>query len=276
MTISLPLQQHSGLQRGYIYNPSIDGVDENLLILFHGLGDRPDPYGRLTKTMVLPQTASLAVAGPMEIPETGGGSAWITCYDEEWDEIQPSPAERRRIDSLAKTRGLLMELLDKLHSQCGWPYRRMHLFGFSQGGTVALDLAKTCRGEKRLGSCVSISGALMEEQLYGAADKAAPKSGTPVLITHGDHDDTVTRAHMKECVVRLKEEGCDVEFETLSDKGHGMLSSEAEMRLIMAFWARCLSRRPQAAPGADFVEVTGGAERVLQSAAAQNAAGQSS
>lgn len=46
---------------------------------------------------------------------------------------------------LKATRALLVSFLKNLHSKGGWPYSRMHLFGFSQGGTVALDLAAQYR-----------------------------------------------------------------------------------------------------------------------------------
>ena len=34
-------KKHIKLQPGWLYHPSPDGVDENLLILLHGYGDRP-------------------------------------------------------------------------------------------------------------------------------------------------------------------------------------------------------------------------------------------
>ena len=35
------LKKHIKLQKGWLYQPSADGVDENLLILLHGHGDTP-------------------------------------------------------------------------------------------------------------------------------------------------------------------------------------------------------------------------------------------
>ena len=42
----------------------------------------------LARRMALPQTASLALSGPLIIPETDGGRAWFTTYDEDWELIQ--------------------------------------------------------------------------------------------------------------------------------------------------------------------------------------------
>ena len=48
----------------FSYTPSDDGVDENLLILLHGLGDTHVPFANLGKQLKLPQTASLALRAP--------------------------------------------------------------------------------------------------------------------------------------------------------------------------------------------------------------------
>lgn len=49
------------------------------------------------------------------------------------------------LQSLKTTRSLLLTLIQNLHEKGGWPYSRIHLFGFSQGGAVALDLASQLR-----------------------------------------------------------------------------------------------------------------------------------
>ena len=144
--------------------------------------------------MQLPQTASLALAGPLEVPETNGGRAWLQVFDDDYDFIQvlhdsmsclktpqyissksfpppsflvqllsfdgpgldswlsayhalkpalndhtafpfrqPGPGEMRRTRSLKSTVKLLSELIRGLVAS-GWQARRIHLFGFSQGG----------------------------------------------------------------------------------------------------------------------------------------------
>lgn len=54
------------------------------------LQDTPKPYAALAARMALPQTATLALAGPMEVPETDGGRAWFQAFDEEWELIEVS------------------------------------------------------------------------------------------------------------------------------------------------------------------------------------------
>ena len=52
------------------------------------LKDTPKPYAALAKRMQLPQTASLALAGPLEVPETNGGRAWLQVFDDDYDFIK--------------------------------------------------------------------------------------------------------------------------------------------------------------------------------------------
>lgn len=78
------------MRAGHMLQPSADGIDYNLLILLHGLGDKPGPFARLAQQLALPQTASMALPGPLVVPETGGGRAWLTAFDDEWELIQVS------------------------------------------------------------------------------------------------------------------------------------------------------------------------------------------
>lgn len=112
-------------------------------------------FAALGKRISLPQTSTLSLSGPIHIPETNGGRAWFTSFDENWELIKPNRGEMRRLDSLRQTRKKLVRLLDNLESKCGWNRERIHLLGFSQGGTVALDLALNLCGANRLGGVVS-------------------------------------------------------------------------------------------------------------------------
>ena len=60
------------------------------------------------------------------------------------------------MDSLDTTVALLMSAIKALARYC-WPYDRIHLFGFSDGGTVALEVASRCVGACRLGGCVTVT-----------------------------------------------------------------------------------------------------------------------
>jgi predicted esterase len=125
------------------YIHSRDSVDENLMIFFHGMGDSLSKWRNLAETMNLPQTCCLCLRAPIALP-LSMGHTWYTALDIERDAddlaISPAPGELRRVQSLQQVRSRLILLLDSLEKK-GWSLSKIHLFGFSQGGDVALDLA---------------------------------------------------------------------------------------------------------------------------------------
>eukprot|EP00879_Flechtneria_rotunda_P025739 GHRR01027378.1.p1 GENE.GHRR01027378.1~~GHRR01027378.1.p1 ORF type:complete len:149 (+),score=50.62 GHRR01027378.1:423-869(+) len=72
---------------GSQYLPSPDGINANLLLLLHSLGDTPKAFTALAKRMVLPHTACLALSGPLRVPETNGGRAWYKAIDQHTGEL---------------------------------------------------------------------------------------------------------------------------------------------------------------------------------------------
>ncbi|KIP10747.1 hypothetical protein PHLGIDRAFT_196338 [Phlebiopsis gigantea 11061_1 CR5-6] len=163
---------------------SEDGVDENLLILLHGLGDTHKPFAKLGTTLQLPQTATLALRAPDLIPYL---------YEEayQWYESFDPLGELLRSPNPTPALALLTTVLEHLHRDCGWPVARVHLFGFAQGGTLAAEfalrwwrteLARTTAGDaqpRALGTVVSVCGPLLSYPT--ALQRPCP---TPLLVAH--------------------------------------------------------------------------------------------
>ncbi|GAB4818644.1 hypothetical protein N2152v2_005690 [Parachlorella kessleri] len=171
------------------YVPPCDGVHENLLVLFHGLGDNPAAFARLARQMQLPQTAALALCGPLSVPFTECGRSWYAAFDDQFELIKGAPGETRRLHSLDATLDALQRLLRMLWQRCGWPPHSIHLLGFSQGGTVALELAlRQAAGGQGLGSCVVVSAALLEERLVLPFSSAYQPSSAQQGIEGRQHD----------------------------------------------------------------------------------------
>ena len=63
-TVTHSPPRESAIPVPFSYAQSDDGVDENLLILLHGLGDTHAPFTNLGKQLKLPQTATLAIRAP--------------------------------------------------------------------------------------------------------------------------------------------------------------------------------------------------------------------
>lgn len=278
--------------------------------------------------------------------------------------VQARPGEARRLRSLEGTLDSLQRLLRALSQHCGWAPGRVHLLGFSQGGTTALELALRCASGGfvvslyhvaglvlhqavqaacavaymrvcalsglstnmnaespqlalaparcpvllpagpggGLGSCVAISASLLEERLEqqpaknrpagqqgkpsaaaaggsgsrggssgdskaasynkGRGPHCAPAGGppslpqvpgpvphkdTPVLLTHGTADRVVARGLVERSMQLMRSAhgmGDDVTLRPVPGKGHGMVQGPDEMKGLMEFWSRVLSRRP--------------------------------
>ncbi|KAL4430866.1 hypothetical protein ABPG75_006122 [Micractinium tetrahymenae] len=248
--------------------PAADGVDENLLLLLHGLGDRPAAFASLARRMALPQTAAVALGGPQEVPFSDGGRSWYTVFTPDFDLIEGRAGEQRRTRSLAQAVAALQQLLAALQRACGYKPRCVHLLGFSQGGTVALELARQQQAcGQPVGSCIAVSAAVLPEQLVelrqqqrrqaqqqqhgqqqSAGDGAGGGGGTPVLITRGTLDKVISQQRVEETAEVLRSvHGMAVDVHSVPGKAHAMPQGEAEMRRLMAFWAQHLSRRPTAA-----------------------------
>jgi hypothetical protein len=58
-----------GTSLKFEYQPSEDGVDENLVLFFHGLGDKIKPnFVKLARSLQLPQTATCCIQAPTPVP----------------------------------------------------------------------------------------------------------------------------------------------------------------------------------------------------------------
>jgi hypothetical protein len=140
---------------------------------------------------------------------------------------------------------LLTKVLRHLITDCHWPSSNVHLFGFVQGGSVAVEFGiqywrsqrSTHNSQKfALGSIVTISGPLLS---FPTLSDLCP---TPVLVfyRHSSKEgsfpsDAMTnfrRAY--ERVIEVKMGGV----------GEGMPRSKDEWEPIMRFWSEWLKRRP--------------------------------
>ncbi|CDO76512.1 hypothetical protein BN946_scf184712.g2 [Trametes cinnabarina] len=189
-----PVPKSSGVPVPFVYHPSDDGTDENLLILLHGLGDTEKPFGKLGRQLHLPQTATPALRAPEKIPFLYEEAyQWYTSFDplgELLERPNPTPALE-----------LLSKVADHLINECSWQPNRIHLFGFAQGGSVAAEFAlKFWKSElslqqkslpsslpgsdalgsepRSLASVVTVCGPLLS---YPTLQKPCP---TPIFVFH--------------------------------------------------------------------------------------------
>jgi len=109
------------------------------------------------------------------------------------------------MQGLLKTREIVGRFVDVLVDKYGYEYRQIFFFGFSQGGTAALDAA-IFGAKQAIGGVVSISGYLLEEEMKmgvkGCEErwKKVNKS-VPIFITQGSADETISVRTAKDNVI---------------------------------------------------------------------------
>lgn len=127
------------------FQHSEDGVDENLLVLLHGLGDSAAGFARFGAGMELPQTSVLSLSGPQTVPVVGG-HAWFTAIDREsFEPLSLSHPHPVRAADVAKLVPQLYASLLDIAAARRVTLDHVHLLGFGDGGTVALHLALHAR-----------------------------------------------------------------------------------------------------------------------------------
>lgn len=224
------------------YTPSADGIDFNLLVLLHGLGDSKQPFTNLGKQLKLPQTATLSVQAPEPVPYMDGCFQWFPSFDMLTGDLL-TPANPERMKGLLRTRQMMDVLLQHM-VDCGFNPSQIFFFGFSQGGTVALD--SVCFGKIRnLGGVVSISGYLLEEQRVDR--KLGDGYAGYILITQGEKDQTIGSKAEAEKRFKAVERQCassaEISHIFITNKDHTMPASEREWRLIHTFFGKNMPRR---------------------------------
>ncbi|SDS22395.1 alpha/beta hydrolase [Agrococcus carbonis] len=155
-----------------------DGGD--LLVVMHGIGSHEgDLIGLAPHLPAAMTVASLRAPIPY-----GGGFAWF--------EFSPVDSDDHTlIDEAAHA---VLAWLDGLER----PFARVHLLGFSQGGAMAVQLARLA--PDRFASIVHIASFVHAGELPGDAALAAREPRIPLLTTIGDldqviHPDKIARSH---------------------------------------------------------------------------------
>jgi predicted esterase len=167
-------------------------VTRGTLALFHAYGDTPAALSgtadRLARATGLEPRL---LEGPRVLRgDEAGGRAW-TGYESD---------DARQ---LARVRARLVRELSGV--------RRLCLFGFSQGGMVALELA--------LASPLRVEAVVTVGAFLAPAGLARPRARTkrdalpPLLLLHGDADDAVPRAESERALARARELGCAARLE---------------------------------------------------------------
>ena len=159
---------------------------ERRLVLLHGWGANGDdlkPLGLELATQAACALDVICLEAPNPHPQPGGRQ-WYGLFPTDWNAVP---------DSVEQLQARLLRL-----SEDGIPLKHTVLFGFSQGGAMALD----CGCNLPLAGVISCSG--YPHPLW------RPSEDHPqVLLMHGSDDEVVPAEAMIEIVNRLNRNRCE-------------------------------------------------------------------
>jgi phospholipase/carboxylesterase len=191
---------------------SLSGETGSVVILLHGYGaDGADLLG-LAEPLAphMPDTAFIAPDAPERCKNNPFGFQWFPIP---WlDGSAPEAAEA----SQAVSTGLLDRFLDDVLEAEGLRPSQMILLGFSQGTMMSLHVAP--RRAEPVAGVVGFSGRLL------APERLEPEtlSKPPVLLIHGDADDVVPIASLREAGDALTRAGFETYGHVMKGTAHGI------------------------------------------------------
>ncbi|KAF2220597.1 Alpha/Beta hydrolase protein [Elsinoe ampelina] len=201
-----------------------DQPPTNILILLHGLGDTHLPFARLGTQLNLPNTACIAIRGPIALPFEDTSFHWCddVIFDSTTNGLDPDGGFK------ATTRLLKEDIIDHgLLEKCNYRPRDIVFFGLGQGGMAAVNVAAS--HPKEFGGVITIGGPLPA----AAPASSDPKSKTPVLCVSGVDSHWVTDG----AIEKLKNNFQHVQVSRYKRKGDTMPQSRDEMMPVMQFFA---------------------------------------
>ncbi|MDV7141784.1 alpha/beta fold hydrolase [Tropicimonas sp. TH_r6] len=188
------------------------GSAKQVVVFVHGYGaDGADLLGLADPLAPhLPDTAFYSPDAPERCVGNPMGYQWFPIP---W--LDGSKEEDAKA-SMAASLDDLNAFLDRILEEEGLEADRLALIGFSQGTMMSLHLAP--RREAAIAALVGFSGRLLEPETL--AEEARVKM--PILLLHGDQDDVVPFASLKEAADALVAADFETYAFVMKGTGHGI------------------------------------------------------
>lgn len=206
----------------------------NVILFLPGLGDTSANFSGFAKALNLPDTLTITLQPPFALPfPVGPGWHWSDDLqiDTATGTIDPDSVVSKAVNLIAD---VIREVLIKKHH---FTSSRIHLFGWGQGGGVALatGLHESVKSLGALGSIISLGAVLP----LSVSHASSTKNRTPALLAGG-------RAGVlskDESVKRTKSFFEFVEVRKWKKTEDSMPSNREEILPIMEFLAKVLKSR---------------------------------
>lgn len=229
-----------------LHFPSPPESTTAILILFHGLGDSETPFASFAQSVNLPGVLAISVRGTAPLPalllssnDTGAHWGDDLAIDQATGDVDPDPGFERAGSLVMKelVQGVLI-------GKCGWDLDDIIIFGFGQGGSLALSIASQLRNTGRVVDVTNHPITVEKTRLKGIVSIGGPlppsaiptisirdKSTTPVLLCQLDRD----------AIEYANKEFSNVKTVNWKRRDVGMPQNREEMFPIMKFFADCIN-----------------------------------
>ncbi|KAK0735530.1 Alpha/Beta hydrolase protein [Apiosordaria backusii] len=243
-----------------IHAPDPPESTTTLLLILHGLGDNPLSFSAFPRSLNLPSTYCLTIRGvsplpPSLLPDPAPANG---CFH--WGDDLTLNSQTGELDTdpgFTKARKLILDdliqgvIIDKL----GWEHSDIIIFGFGQGGSLALGLASSLRQpqqsqrieeiteednntegkNKEFKGVISIGGALPHSMIPTISNRQ--KVTTPALVMCGRESEAIA----EDAEDTLKEEFQNVQIVRWKGRrDDGMPRNREEVLPMMEFFAERL------------------------------------
>ncbi len=162
------------------------------MIVMHGLGDSLDSYVEITKEINVTGLHYLLVNAPTPY-----------LYGHSWYDLQPGNPHK----GIIRSSQIILNIITELKQQ-GFESSDIFLFGFSQGGCIALETFYQL--EEKLGGIIALSPRMYEERMPNELNEFQKK--TPIFSAHGHYDQAIPFLETKSCVQKLMSLDAEIVF----------------------------------------------------------------
>lgn len=231
--------------------PEVPETTTAIMVILHGLGDSEKAFTTFAKSTNLPGVLGISVRGIEPLPPTllglPEGSAPTNHFhwgddlivNHATGDVDMDPGYTKATDAVLEKliRGVLVD-------KCGWTTRDILLFGYGQGGCLALGLASRLRdpaltqtpdaADNVFKGVVSVGGPLPPSMIPTVSSR--PKARTPVLMCHGKQSELVD----EDALELISKEFVDVRNANWEKAADGMPASRDETVPLMKFFSERL------------------------------------
>ncbi|NDO79404.1 esterase [Citrobacter sp. NCU1] len=178
---------------------------QQLLLLFHGVGDNPVAMGELGRWFIplFPQALIVSI---------GGAEPCGLAPGRQWFSVQGVTEENRqaRVDAIMP---VFVETIRYWQQQSGVDAKATALIGFSQGAIMSLESVKAHSG--LASRVIAFNGR------YASLPQTAT-TATTVHLIHGGEDRVIELSHAVAAQEALLRAGGDVTLDIVEDLGHAI------------------------------------------------------